>query len=200
MAPWRLSPAHRWRAFATALAGTLLSNTYCAGRQSPSEISGAIGPSVLTPRRLIISVSSGCPRYRGHAKFFPLWAMARYRNSPARQCACGGLRDVARGSWGGRELGFQEIVAAATRLSLGAVLEPKSDPNGGFGISCNSISPRGTKVLKSKILPMPPQVISLPEAKKVPTFSPSFRTWASTNASMRCTARSIRSSAFRRKK
>ena len=44
---------------------TWLSNTYCAGRWFSIGISGAIGPVVLTPRQ---------------AKFFPLWALARYRN------------------------------------------------------------------------------------------------------------------------
>ena len=37
----------------------LLANTYCAGRWFSSEISGAIGPSVLTPRSAILSALSG---------------------------------------------------------------------------------------------------------------------------------------------
>jgi glycosyl transferase, family 25 len=45
-----------------------------------------------------------------------------------------------------------------------------------FGTSCYSISPNGAKVLKSKILPLRPQIISLPEAKKVPPFGPNWRT------------------------
>src|SRR5260370_16751865 len=45
-----------------------------------------------------------------------------------------------------------------------------------FGPSCYSISPKGAKVLKSKILPFPPQVIPLPEAKGVPPYSPAWRT------------------------
>ena len=34
-------------------------------------------------------------RYHGYAKFFPLWALARYRNLTARQRPRGGVRDVA---------------------------------------------------------------------------------------------------------
>jgi glycosyl transferase, family 25 len=45
-----------------------------------------------------------------------------------------------------------------------------------FGTSCYSISPRGAKVLKSKILPLRPQVIPLPEAKGVPPYSAAWRT------------------------
>ena len=45
-----------------------------------------------------------------------------------------------------------------------------------FGTSCYSISPRGAKALKTKILPLRPQVIPLPEAKAVPPYSPSWRT------------------------
>ena len=45
-----------------------------------------------------------------------------------------------------------------------------------FGTSCYSISPRGAQVLKSKILPLRPQVVAIPEAKRVPSFGASFRT------------------------
>lgn len=45
-----------------------------------------------------------------------------------------------------------------------------------FGTACYSVSPRGAKVLKSKIVPLRPQVIPLPEAKNVPPFSPAWRT------------------------
>jgi hypothetical protein len=45
-----------------------------------------------------------------------------------------------------------------------------------FGPCCYSISPKGAKVLKSKILPLRPQVIPLPEAKGVPPYSPAWRT------------------------
>ncbi len=36
-------------------------------------------------------------RYHGYAKFFPLWALARYRNLKRRQRALGGVRDVTPG-------------------------------------------------------------------------------------------------------
>lgn len=45
-----------------------------------------------------------------------------------------------------------------------------------FGTSCYSISPRGAKAIKSKILPLRPQVVPLPEAKGVPPYSASWRT------------------------
>ena len=45
-----------------------------------------------------------------------------------------------------------------------------------FGTSCYSISPRGAKVIKNKIVPLRPQVIPLPEAKGVPPYSPAWRT------------------------
>jgi glycosyl transferase, family 25 len=45
-----------------------------------------------------------------------------------------------------------------------------------FGTCCYSISPKGAKVIKSKILPLRPQTIAFPEAKNVPPFSPSWRT------------------------
>jgi hypothetical protein len=45
-----------------------------------------------------------------------------------------------------------------------------------FGTSCYSISPRGARALKNKILPLRPQVIDFPEAKKVPPYSPAWRT------------------------
>jgi glycosyl transferase, family 25 len=45
-----------------------------------------------------------------------------------------------------------------------------------FGTCCYSISPRGAKTLKGKILPLRPQVIQLPEARSVPPYSPAWRT------------------------
>jgi len=45
-----------------------------------------------------------------------------------------------------------------------------------FGPCCYSISPKGAKVIKSKILPLRPQVIPFPEAKGVPPYSPAWRT------------------------
>jgi glycosyl transferase family 25 len=45
-----------------------------------------------------------------------------------------------------------------------------------FGPCCYSISARGAKILKNKILPLRPQVIPLPEAKGIPPFSPAWRT------------------------
>ena len=45
-----------------------------------------------------------------------------------------------------------------------------------FGTSCYSISPWGAKILKSKILPLRPQTIPLPEAQHVPPRRPKWRT------------------------
>ena len=45
-----------------------------------------------------------------------------------------------------------------------------------FGTACYSISAKGADTLKTKILPLKPQVVSLPEAKRVPPFSASWRT------------------------
>jgi glycosyl transferase family 25 len=45
-----------------------------------------------------------------------------------------------------------------------------------FGTCCYSISPRGVKAIRSKILPLRPKVIPLPEAKDVPPYSPAWRT------------------------
>jgi glycosyl transferase, family 25 len=45
-----------------------------------------------------------------------------------------------------------------------------------FGTSCYSISPWGAKVLKSKILPLRPQTVPLPEAQRVPPYRPKWRT------------------------
>lgn len=45
-----------------------------------------------------------------------------------------------------------------------------------FALCCYSISPKGAQIIKSKILPLRPQVIPLPEAKGVPPYSPAWRT------------------------
>lgn len=45
-----------------------------------------------------------------------------------------------------------------------------------FGLCCYSISPLGAKAIKSKILPLRPQVIQFPEAKGVPPYRPAWRT------------------------
>jgi glycosyl transferase, family 25 len=45
-----------------------------------------------------------------------------------------------------------------------------------FGTSCYSISPRGAKVIKGKILPLRPQVIPFPEAEGVLPFGSAWRT------------------------
>jgi hypothetical protein len=45
----------------------------------------------------------------------------------------------------------------------------------GFLILCAKRIRRGAKVLKSKILPLRPQIVPLPEAKNVPPFSPNWR-------------------------
>jgi GR25 family glycosyltransferase involved in LPS biosynthesis len=45
-----------------------------------------------------------------------------------------------------------------------------------FGTSCYSISSRGAKALKSKILPLRPQTIPLPEAQRVPPYRPKWQT------------------------
>ena len=62
--PSRLSRALRWRGSPTSRSCTWLSNTYCAGRWLASEISGAIGPSVRTPRSATCSALSGCCKHR----------------------------------------------------------------------------------------------------------------------------------------
>jgi len=45
-----------------------------------------------------------------------------------------------------------------------------------FGTCCYSISPWGAKILKSKILPLRPQTVPLPEAQSVPPYRPKWRT------------------------
>jgi GR25 family glycosyltransferase involved in LPS biosynthesis len=45
-----------------------------------------------------------------------------------------------------------------------------------FGTSCYSISPWGAKLLKSKILPLRPKTVPLPEAQLVPPYRPKWRT------------------------
>jgi glycosyl transferase family 25 len=45
-----------------------------------------------------------------------------------------------------------------------------------FGTVCYSISPKGAAVIKSKILPLRPQVIPFPDAKNVSPYSPAWRT------------------------
>lgn len=45
-----------------------------------------------------------------------------------------------------------------------------------FGTLCYSISPKGAQVIKNKILPLRPKIVSLPEVESLPSFGSSWRT------------------------
>ena len=71
----------------------------------------------------------------------------------------------------------QQLMRTATATFQKQLITPQAFKVAwAFGTVCYSISPKGARLLKSKLLPLRPQVIQLPEAKGVPPYSAAWRT------------------------